>query len=75
MSGQSPVDLRILQLINAKLSCEGSVWLIKNVLSRDADFLICLTAGQEKVDGWRGDNDFGVGIKLSIVEVGYDVGN
>lgn len=75
MSGQSPGDLGILQLIDAKLSSESTVWLIKNVLCSNSDFGVCLAAGEEKVDGRRRDNHFGVGVELSIVEVGNDVGN
>lgn len=75
MSSQSPGDLRILQLIDAKLSSESTVWLIKDVLCSNSDFRVCFAAGEEKIDGRRRDNHFGVGVELSIVEVGNDVGD
>lgn len=69
MSDQSPIDLRITELIHADLARESAIGLIKHILRRDADILLCELADQEQVERGRGNDDFDGGIELGRVEV------
>lgn len=72
MSQHRPRDIAIFQLANADLASESTVGFIKDVLGRDFDTLLQVLAGEEEVEGWRGDDDFGVGVAFGVVEVGDD---
>lgn len=72
MSHNRPVDFRIPELFHAQLARERAVGLVKHVLRGHPDLWVCQAARQQEVEGWRGDHDFGVGVKLGGVEVGDD---
>lgn len=69
VSDDRPVDLGIPQLLDANLTREGAIGLVVDVLRRDGDLRVGQLAGQQQVDGRRGNDDFGVGVTLGLVEV------
>ena len=75
MAQKSPGDVGVLELLNGDFTGEGAIGLVEDVLGRDFDSGAEVLAGEEEVEGWRGDDDFGVGVDLSVVEVlddGFD---
>lgn len=64
-----PIDLGIPQLLDADLAREGTIGLVVDVLRRDGDLRVGQLAGQQQVDGRRGNDDFGVGVALGLVKV------
>lgn len=75
MSDESPVDLEVLELLDADLTSESTVGLVENVLGGDADVVVGDLACELQVGSGRGDDDLGVGIKLGRVEVVDDGGD
>jgi len=75
VSDESPVDLEVLELLDADLTSESTVGLVENVLGGDADVVVGDLAGELQVGSGRGDDDLGVGIKLGRVEVVDDGGD
>lgn len=72
MSNESPVDVGVLELINANLSGESAIGLVEDILSSNAELLVGELAGEGEVEGRRRDDDLGGGIELSGVEVVND---
>lgn len=75
MSHERPRHFGVIQLLDAQLARERTVGLVVNVLRRHADLLVRQAACEQEVEGWRGDDDFGVGVEVGGVEVGDDVGD
>lgn len=72
VTNESPVDLGILELVDADLTGERAIGLVEDILGRDADVLVGELAGEREVEGGRGDDDLGGGIELGGVEVAND---
>jgi hypothetical protein len=72
---QGPGDVRVLELGDGDLAGEGAVGLVEDVLGGDLDALAGVLAGEEEVEGGRGDDDLGVGVDLGVVELVDDVGD
>ena len=75
VADQGPVDLGVLQLLDADLTGESTVGLVEDVLGGDANLGVGELAGQSKVEGGRGDDDLSGVIELGGVEVLHDVGD
>lgn len=73
VADDSPVDLSILQLLNADLSGEGTVGLVVDVLGGNADLGVGELAGQGEVEGGGRDDDLSGVIELGGIEVVHDV--
>lgn len=69
---ERPGDVGVFQLCDTDLAREGAVRLVEDVLRRYFDAWAEMFAGEEEVEGWRGDDDFGIGRALGVVEVGDD---
>lgn len=69
MAENGPVDLGVLELINANLTSEGTVGLVEDVLGGNAELLVGEIAGVREVEGGRGDDDLGGVVELSGIEV------
>lgn len=67
-----PRNTAIFQLANGDLAGESAIGLIEDVLCGDFDALAKVLAGEEQVEGGRGDDDFGFGIAGGVVEVRDD---
>lgn len=52
-----PVDVAVLELLNADLAREGAVGLVIDILRADLDVLPDGVADELEVDGGRGDDD------------------
>jgi hypothetical protein len=72
---ESPGDVRVLELGDGDLAGEGAVGLVEDVLGGDLDALARVLAGEEEVEGGRGDDDLGVGVDLGVVELVDNVGD
>ena len=72
MAENSPVDVGILELLNANLTSEGTVGLVEDVLGGNTELLVGKVAGVGEVEGGRGDDDLAVVVELSGVEVADD---
>lgn len=72
MADESPVDLGILQLLDADLAGESAIRLIEDVLGSNAELFVGELAGEGEVEGGRGDDDLGGGVEFSGVEVVND---
>lgn len=70
MAQQSPRDVGIFELLDGNFACKGAVGLVEDVLGCDFDAGAEMLAGEEEVEGWRGDDDFGVGVDFGFVEMG-----
>lgn len=66
---KGPGDVGVLELRNGDLAGEGTVGLVEDVLGSDLDALAGVLAGEEEVEGGRGDDDLGVGVDLGVVEL------
>lgn len=75
MTNDNPVDVGVLQLLNADFTSESAVGLVEDVLGSNADLLVGQAAGEGEVQGGRRDDNLGVGVELSRVEVVHDVGD
>lgn len=73
MSEDGPGDVAVLELVDGDLAGEGAVGLVEDVLGGDFDALAEVLAGDEQVEGWRGDDDFGVGVAFGVIEALDDV--
>jgi len=72
---EGPGDVGVLELGDGDLAGEGAVGLVEDVLGGDLDALAGVLAGEEEVEGGRGDDDLGVGVDLGIVELVDNVGD
>jgi len=70
---EGPGDVGVLELLDGDLTGEGTVGLVEDVLGSDLDALAGVLAGEEEVEGGRGDDDLGVGVDLGVVEFVDDV--
>lgn len=59
---EGPGDVGVFELVDRDLAGEGAVGAVENVLGGDFDGGVQVFAGEEEVEGWWGDDDFGVGI-------------
>lgn len=75
MSNDSPVDLKVPELLNADFTSESTVGLVEDVLSSNTNLLVGDLAGELQVESGRGDDDLGVGVELGRVEVFDDGGD
>lgn len=75
MANDDPVDLGVLELLNADLTGEGTVGLVEDILGGDANLGVGEAAGEGEVQGWRGDNDLSGGVELGGIEVVDDTGD
>jgi hypothetical protein len=75
VADQSPGNVGVLELRGGDLAGESAVGLVEDVLGGDLDALAGVLAGEEEVEGGRGDDDLGVGIDLGVVELVDDVGD
>jgi len=57
VSQQCPLDLGLLELCDADLAGEGAVGLVEDILCAYADLFADMLAGEEEVEGGRGDDD------------------
>jgi hypothetical protein len=64
-----PGDVAVLELGDRDLAGEGAVGLVEDVLGSDFDARAEVLADQEEVERWRGDDNLGVGVQLSLVQV------
>lgn len=75
VADDGPVDLGILELLDADLTGESTVGLVEDVLGGNADLVGGSLAGSEQVEGGRGDDHLGGLVELGLVEVVDDGGN
>lgn len=73
VADQGPGDVGVLELGSGDLAGEGTVGLVEDVLGGDLNALTSVLAGEEEVEGGRGDDDLGVGVDLGVVELVDDV--
>jgi len=64
-----PGDVGVLELGDGDFAGEGAVGAVEDVLGGDFDAGAQVLAGEEEVEGWGGDDDFGVGVAGCGVEV------
>lgn len=57
MADQGPGDAALLELVDRDLTGESTVGLVEDVLGGDLETLAEVLAGEEKVEGGRGDDD------------------
>jgi hypothetical protein len=57
VAGQGPGDVGLLELRGRDLTCEGSVGLVKDVLGGNLEAGAEVLAGEEEVEGGRGNDD------------------
>ena len=69
MSAQRPPNLTITQLLHTNLSRKGPIGLVKHILTAHFDFGLEVFANEEQEQTGRGDDDFGLGVKRSGVEM------
>lgn len=53
----SPGDTRVLQLLNGDFTSESAIWLVIDVLGGDLEAFAEVFAGEEKVEGRRGNDN------------------
>lgn len=75
VANDNPVNLGVLQLLNADLAGESTVGLVEDVLGSNADLGVGQAAGESEVEGGRRDDDLGGRVELGGVEVLHDVGD
>lgn len=73
MAEKSPSDVRVLELRDGDLACEGAVGLVEDVLGGDFNAGAEVLACEEEVEGRGGDDDFGVGVDFGVVEAVDDL--
>jgi hypothetical protein len=75
VSDNSPVNLSILELLNADFTGESTVGLVEDVLGGNANLGVGSLAGKEEVEGRGGDDDLDGGVELGLIEVLDDGGD
>lgn len=75
MSDNSPVNLSILELLNADFAGESTVGLVEDVLGGNANLGVGSLAGKEEVEGRGGDDDLDGRVELGLIEVLNDGGD
>lgn len=61
-----PCDAAILELLRRDLAGEGAAGLVVDVLCGDLETLAEVFAGEEEVEGWRGDDDLCGGVRCLL---------
>lgn len=69
MSDNDPVNLSILELLNANFTGESTVGLVEDILGSNANLGVGSLAGEEEVESGGGDDDLDGGVELGLVEV------
>lgn len=64
-----PGDVAVLELGDRDFAGEGTVGLVEDVLRGDLDAGAEVLPDQEEVECWGGDDYFGVGVQLGLVQV------
>lgn len=64
MAENGPCDITVLELLDGDFTGECTVRAVEDVLGRDFDVGCEVFAGDEEVEGRRGDYDFGVGTEF-----------
>ena len=72
MAQNRPGDVAVFELGDADFAREGAVGFVEDVLGCDFDSGAQVLAGEEEVEGGRGDDDFGVAVAGCGVQVGDD---
>jgi hypothetical protein len=75
VADNSPVNLSILELLNADFTGESTVGLVEDVLGGNANLGVGSLAGKEEVEGRGGDDDLDGGVELGLIEVLDDGGD
>ena len=75
VTNDNPVNLGILQLLNADLASEGTIGLVENVLGSNADLGVGQAAGEGEVERRGRDDDLSVRVEVGRVEVVHDAGD
>lgn len=75
VTNDNPVNLGVLQLLNANLAGESTVGLVEDVLGSNADLGVGKAAGEGEVEGGGRDDDLGGRVELGRVEVVHDAGD
>lgn len=75
VANDNPVDLGVLQLLDADLAGESTVGLVEDVLGSNTDLGVGQAAGEGEIEGGGRDDDLGVGVELGGVEIVHDVGD
>jgi hypothetical protein len=75
VANDNPVNLGVLQLLNADLAGESTVGLVEDVLGSNADLGVGQAAGESEVEGGGRDDDLGGRVELGGVEVVHDAGD
>jgi hypothetical protein len=70
---QRPGNVGVLELGDGDLAGESAVGLVEDVLRGNLDALAGMLAGEEEVEGGRGDDDLGVGVDLGVIELVDDI--
>ena len=69
MAQHGPRDVAVLELGDGDFAREGAVGSVEDVLRRDFDAFAEVLAGEQEVEGGRGDDDFRVAVAGRFVEV------
>ncbi|KAF3384421.1 hypothetical protein F1880_002457 [Penicillium rolfsii] len=75
VTNDDPVNLGVLQLLDADLAGESTVGLVEDVLSSNADLGVGQAAGESEVEGGGRDDYLGGRVELGGIEVLHDVGD
>lgn len=75
VSDNDPVNLSILELLNANFTGESTVGLVEDILGSNANLGVGSLAGEEEVESGGGDDDLDGGVELGLVEVLNDGGD
>jgi hypothetical protein len=75
VSNNSPIDVRVLQLLDTQLPREGTIGLVVHILGGHPNLGGGEMAYEEEVQRWRGNDKFSRGIELGFVEMGDDRGD
>lgn len=73
VADDDPVDLSILELLNADFTSKSTVGLVGDILGGYANLWVGESAGECEVKSWGRDDDLGGGVELGGVEVVDDI--
>lgn len=75
VSKDGPVDVQILELLDADFTSVCTVGLVVDVLSSNTELLVGELASERQVEGRRRDDDLRVGVEVGGIEVVDDGGD
>lgn len=75
MSKDGPVDVQILELLDADFTSVCAVGLVVDILSRNTEVLVGELASERQVEGGRRDDDLSFGVEVGGIEVVDDGGD